>query len=264
MLRLLVAAWVGSGPRLAAGFQLDVDLNTYTASELQQASQAFGAADGSWSITVNSPDTTSADWSSALAAIGTHAYSEDNPDQYGECQRVHTLAGGKFVAAMQYHETGGTPATMLSAAEIDDAAAKCGCGIILLTRAWTGDWKTKVESVLGHPMLYAVAMELNPLDATTRADIAPFIIDVIKAGHAAYILLPFRTAQGNSEEVITKIVQQIKNGGAPIGSSLVHLVVARYDQPHLPIIGPTNTIQSAFLAALGLRADISQNTTAAI
>ena len=91
-----------------------------------------------------------------------------------------------------------------------------------------------------------------------------FIIDVIKARHAAYILLPFRTAQGNSEEVITKIVQQIKNGGAPIGSSLVHLVVARYDQPHLPIIGPTNTIQSAFLAALGLRADVSQNTTAAI
>lgn len=192
----LVAGWVGTEP--VAGFQLDVDLNTYSASELHQAAQAFGAADGSWSVTVNSPDAKDSDWRSAFAAIGSHAYSEDNPNQFAECSRVRALSGGKFLAAMHYHETGAAPGgTMLSEPEISTASANCGgCGVIVLTRGWRGEWKSKARSVLGHPQLYAIAFEVNPLDATHRAgELAPFVIDVIKAGHAAYLLLPFRTHQ---------------------------------------------------------------------
>ena len=125
---------VGFSAPLAASFELVIDLNTFNESELSFAADKF-RVDGSWSITVNSPDTNGSTWASALANIGPNAYSEDNPGSVRECSLVRKLKGS-LLASFQYHETGGDPHTMLTWDEIGQASAACGnCGVRAVTSA---------------------------------------------------------------------------------------------------------------------------------
>ena len=148
----------------AASFKLVIDLNTFNESELSFAAETFRVDDGTWSITVNSPGASRATWASALADIGPNAYSEDNPGSVSECALVRNLKGGTLLASFQYHETGGDPHTMLTWDEIGKASAACGnCGIIILTRAFwpNSEWRSNVEAVLSHPLLYAIPFRGN-------------------------------------------------------------------------------------------------------
>lgn len=238
----------------AAAFQVDIDLNTYGSAELSFAASSFQSANNSWSITVNSPGTADTQWKAALGAIGKAAFSEDNPGSATECARVHRLAPSKFVASFQYYETGGVPATMLNASAISAASTACGgCGIIILTRAYwpRSPWRTNVEAVLDHPKLYGVAMEFNPSDAGKRYE-DDFVNEVLQHGKSPFFLLPFLQSAPDgkpAEQTIEAAIDTFRSMGAKMADPRVHVVLARYSKPYLPIKGNSNSIEAAFSKA---------------
>jgi len=245
---------------VASSFQIIVDLNTYSASELTYATSHF-RANGTWSITVNSPGLADPIWSEALALIGgsgsgNEVFSEDNPGSFAECQRVGRLAPkGHLSGAFVYHETGGVPATMLNAAEIDAAAAACGgAQVIILTRTYgPSPWRTNVQAVLNHSNLLGVAMEFNPNDYGTR-DEGEFVKEVLAAGKVPFFLLPFVVTQEKTEDVIKDALDNFAAQGADMKDPRVHVVLARYNTPHVPIAGPSNTIEAALVRTQRIQA----------
>lgn len=243
---------------VASAFQAIIDTNTYNASELTYAASHF-RCDGTWTISVNSPGVSDDLWRSALANIGSHAFSEDNPGSTSECMKVRNLHGGTepLLATFQYHETGGQPHTMLSAPEIEAASTKCGnAGVIILTRAYwpSSEWKTNVEKVLSHPLLYGVAMEFNPGDYGKRNE-GDFAKAVLAAGKSPFFLLPFKGDAGlpAAETRIKNAIINFASQGVDLKDPRVHIVLARYDQPHLPIAGSTNSIEAVLRQVLHLK-----------
>merc|ERR1712137_1031824 len=143
---------------------------------------------------------------------------------------------------------------MLTAEEISQASADCGgCGIIILTRAfWPNHpWRTNVEAVLDHPKLYGVAMEFNPMDAGKRNE-DDFVDIVTTAGKSPFFLLPLggdSPELPSAEERIRFAINAFVNMGTNMGDSRVRVVVTRYDAPHLPVAGKTNSVQAALKEA---------------
>lgn len=238
----------------ALAFQVDVDFNTYNHSELAFAATAFRDADSSWTITANSPGISTQEWSSTLSVVGKVAFSEDNPESTEQCSLLQQLVPSKYVASFQYHETGGVPATMLNSSEIDAASVACGgCKIIILTRAFwpNSQWRKGVESVLDHPKLFGVAMEFNPSEYGKRHE-GDFVNEVLSHGKSPFFLLPFlaKAPSGEPAEVtIENAVKKFAQMGANMSDSRVHLVLARYGMPRLPISGGSNSIAAAFAKA---------------
>lgn len=192
-----------------SAFQVGVDFNTYSAAQLNQAIKYFGRVDFTWAITVNSPGVSAQLWKQAFAATNNQVtFSEDNPMQFKECAAVRQYTG-TLTAAFGYHETGGTPATQLTAAQIQQYSDHCGgAGVIILTRAYwpDSDWRRNTDRVLTHPKLYGVAMEFNPHDFGKRNEV-DFIHNVLAAGKSAFFLLPFKNIAGNpSERQITQFI----------------------------------------------------------
>ena len=231
----------------AESFQIDIDLNTYTPSEVAFAAGPTPVgrlpfrANGTWTIENNSPNVTTKDWRAVIEAVGSSVFSEDNPESVQNCKSVRSAANGRLTATFQYHETGGVPGTMLNYTEISEASAKCGnAGVIILTRAfWPNSaWRTKVVEVLDHPLLYGVAMEFNPNDYGKRFE-GEFVKTVLAAGKSAFFLLPFSAAPQFSngtyttEDVIGDAVHSFatlaKASAATLDDERVHIVLARYD-----------------------------------
>ena len=244
-------------------FKVVVDFNTYNSSELAFGVTAFTDADSSWTITANSPGITTQDWATALADVGTTALSEDNPGSTEECSLIQKLAPSKYVASFQYHETGGVPATMLNSSEIDTASAACGgCSIVILTRTFwpNSQWRKRVESVLDHPKLFGVAMEFNPSDYGKRNE-GEFVNEVLRHGKSPFFLLPFlaKTSSGKpAETTIENAVKTFIQMGANMSDPRVHLVLARYNDPKLPISGTSNSIAAAFAKAKKMQKVLSE------
>jgi hypothetical protein len=241
---------------ISNAYKIDLDLNTYNANELGILAQGRLPADGTWSITVNSPGTTDTQWRNAIAGVNPNAdsYSEDNPGGFAECKRVRTVSpGGRLLAAFHYHETGGEPNTMLTWSQIDQAYNQCQCGIIILTRAyWPGHpWRTNVEKVLTHPKLYGVAIEFAPQDVGARWE-EDFVNEILNYGKSPFFLLPFDTITP-TEAVMTNFLNVLRAKGARIGDPRVHIVIARYGVPVVPILGGSNSILSALNAAKNYR-----------
>ena len=232
-------------------FQIDIDFNTYNTIQLTFATSRF-RTNGTWTITNNSPDVSASLWSTAITSVGRNVFSEDNPGSTRDCTDVRTLAGSLgLLATFQYHETGGTPATMLTWDEITAASAACGgAGVIILTRAfWPGsDWRTKVEAVLSHPLLYGVAMEFNPSDYGKR-DEPTFVQEVLAAGKFPFFLLPFVFYSVPTETSMLQFLQFLQKSGSPLHDTRIHFVLARYNPLHIPIAGTTNSIASALAVA---------------
>ena len=160
--------------------------------------------------------------------------------------------GPSLLASFQYHEI--EYHTMLSWDEISSASAACGnCGIIILTRDFHAgsEWRSGVEAVLSHPFLYGVAMEFNPSNYGQRCE-GDFVDTVLGANRSPFFLLPFLgpsyagpVAEDRIRQALTNFKSQTKNMDRPE----VRVVLARYDPPHLPIAGPTNSIEAALQVA---------------
>lgn len=162
---------------------------------------------------------------------------------------------GTLTAAFGYHETGSQPHTMLSWDEITQYSSRCGSGVIILTRGYwkNSEWRTNTDKVLGHPKLYGVAIEFNPNDFGNHEEI-DYIHNVLAAGKTAFFLLPFVHKNNYpTESQITNLINYYKSHGINMSENRIRLVLARYDQPHIPILGSSNSIYSALKAAQKLR-----------
>lgn len=246
-----------------SAYKVDVDFNTYSSSELQYAAAGHLHANGVWIIEENSAGVSQDLWKKAVIGVNSNAevFSEDNPGSYYDCKNVRSAApNGALLAAFAYHETGGEPHTMLTWDEITQVYHSCGAGVIILTRAFwpNSEWRTNVEAVLGHPYLYGVAMEFNPNDFGLRSE-EDFVNEVLGKGKSPFFLLPFKSVSTPTEQVMTNMLRGLVQKGAQISDSRVHFVLARYDQPFLPISGSSNSIASALTAAKNFHALLESN-----
>lgn len=238
----------------ATGFQVLINTNTYNATELEHAATNF-RCNGTWSSTPDSPSGVTAEqWRSALQRIGPHAISQDRVGaETRECLTVPLLraTAEPLLAAFVYHESGARPHTMLTAAEIEEASSRCGnAKVIILTRAYgQGAWKTNVEKVLQHPLLYGVALEFSPIKhGRGFLNEGVFVKEVLAAGKNAFFLLPFQGAPdlAPAEERIKDVLVDVASQGADLQSPRVSVVLSRYFwTPPLPVAGPVNSIEAA-------------------
>lgn len=249
---------------VAQAYKIDIDFNTYTASELNAAANGKLTCDGTWTITHNSdPKIIDQQWKNAIAGVNPKAmsFSEDDPNQYTECRRVRNVSpNNALLSAFAYHETGGEPHTQLTWQEIDHTSNQCGgCGVIILTRAYwpNSEWRLGVERVLDHPKLYGVAIEYAPQDFGLRTE-EEFVNEILAHGKSPFFLLPFDAAH-NTEVAMTNLLKGLVQRGAKISDPRVHFVLARYGIPTVSVLGSSNSIQSALIAAKNFRAKLLAN-----
>lgn len=247
---LVAAALVG----FASSYRIVVDLNTYDSSDMAFAAAGQLSCDGVWAVNVNSPGVSPEEWSAGIKGVnGGYVISEDEPGQYSQCKTVRGYAGGRLDNAFGYHECQDAGCTVLSNDEVNAYAANCGTSVLALTRAyWAGTpWRDRVQSILGNPNLYGVAMEFAPNDLTDRSQ-AAFINDVLAAGHSPLLLLPFHTVMP-PETALNALIDFLLHTGANIADHRVVLVLARYDQPFVPIQGSSASIAAALYVAKSRR-----------
>lgn len=248
----------------ACSYRIVIDLNTYDNSDMAFAASGQLSCDGVWAVNVNSPGVSPAEWSAGIKGVnGGYVISEDEPGQYSQCKVVRAYAGGRLDNAFGYHECQDAGCTVLSNDEVNAYAANCGTSVLALTRAyWSGSaWRARVSSILGNANLYGVAMEFAPNDLTDRSQ-AAFINDVLAAGHSPVLLLPFQTAVP-PETALNNLIDFLLHSGAKITDPRVVLVLARYDQPFVPIQGSSGSIAAALQVAKARRAWLQLNATLA-
>jgi hypothetical protein len=255
---LVLAATLAS----ACSYRIVVDLNTYDSSDMAFAASGQLSCDGVWAVNVNSPGVSPEQWAAGIKGVnGGYVISEDEPGQYSQCKTVRDYAGGRLDNAFGYHECQDAGCTVLSSDEVDAYAANCGTSVLALTRAyWSGTaWRDRVNAILGNVKLYGVAMEFAPNDLTDRSQ-AAFINDVLAAGHSPLLLLPFQAA-APPELALNSLIDFLLRTGAHIADPRVVLVLARYDQPFVPIQGASGSIAAALQVAKARRAALQLNAT---
>ena len=243
------------------GYRIVVDLNTYDTHDMAYAAAGNLTCDGAWAVNVNSPGVTAAEWSAGIMGVngGGYTISEDQPgDAYEQCKTIRQYAGGRLDNAFGYHECQAAGCTVLTNAEVDAFASNCGTSVLALTRAYWENtpWRSKVETILDNPNLYGVVMEFAPNDLTDRNQ-AAFINAVLAKGHSPMLLLPF---QSNTsilpEKALDELITFLLKTGANITDQRVVIVLARYDQPFVPIQGTTGSIAAALKVAKARRVAI--------
>ena len=249
----------------AWSYRIVIDLNTYDSSDMAFAAAGHLSCDGVWAVNVNSPGVTPDEWAAGIKGVNAgYVISEDEPGQYSQCKTVRAYAGGRLDNAFGYHECQDAGCTVLSNDEVNAYAANCGTSVLALTRAyWRGTaWYDRVQPILGNPNLYGVAMEFAPNDLTDRSQ-AAFINDVLAAGHSPLLLLPFQAAVP-PEAAVDGLITYLLRSGANIADPRVVLVLARYDQPFVPIQGGSGSIAAALQVAKSRRAQLLSNATSAV
>lgn len=243
----------------AFGYRVLIDLNTYSAAELKHVPNI--AKDGVYVIHVNSPNVSDAEWAAAIQGGGLPSVTEDNPMQFSECKWAAKVFGGPTYA-LGYHESAITPSateTLLTWNEVDKYNQNCNHHQVLaLTRAyWPGSsWEKYSKAILPHPALGGIAMEYNPQDTGQRSE-DYFVKDLIKTyGKSPFFLWPLRYNSKTTEENIRDSINWLWSRGVDMHDNRIHLVIARYDEPHVAVVGATNTVQSAVNAAMNMKAEL--------
>jgi hypothetical protein len=247
----------------ANGFKVLIDLNTYTAQELQSVPKL--GHDGIYVIHKNSPGVSDAQWAAAIQGGGTPSVSEDNPMEFSECQWANAVFKGPTYA-LGYHEDAITPSatkTLLTWAEVDKYRSNCnGHSVLALTRAyWPGsDWEQYCRAILPHPYLGGIAMEYNPNDYGLRSE-DHFVSDLLYVySRNPFFLWPLVYNSKPTEVNIREAINWMWSKGVNMNDNRIHLVIARYDNPHIPVMGSTNSVQSAINAALSMRLELQNRT----
>jgi len=61
-----------------------------------------------------------------------------------------------------------------------------------------------------------------------------------------------------TEQNIINSIGYLKSKHVNLKDDRIHFVIARYDNPHINVVGPTNTVQSAISTAWNLKLQIDQ------
>eukprot|EP00128_Syssomonas_multiformis_P010169 Colp12_sorted_trinity150504_noHs@26500 len=231
----------------ALGYSVLVDVNTINATELARANKL--AADGIWFLSVNSPGIGDGAWQKAIRQIAPSGFAitEDNPGSFSECQKFKRLTGQPPSGAFGYYETGGADGgTILSDADIDRYHAQCQASVIILTRAyWPGSqWRARTDHALANAKVSGVAIEYNPekYDQRNAIDLMNHALSLKKR---VFLLWPVVFNKQTVLQNIVDAITQFRNSGAPMHSPEVVVVLARYDQPHVPWFGSGNSVLQA-------------------
>ena len=258
---------------LAAAFKVLVDLNLFSRNELAQVHRLPTGLDGAWEISVNSPNTSDAEWRAALHAVAPNGFvvTEDNPMQSLECSRYSRIFGHAPSIAFNYHETRGRPFTQLNNSEIDRIHEECGTQVVILTRAfWPNSrWRTGVTDVLNNTRLGGVAMEFSPGDYGKRNE-KDFVVDILAAKKRPFFLFSPGADGRSQEDNVANALSYFNATGVPLHSDDVYVVIARYGsatpQP-CPVSNPgcvygdRNSVAAALRVALAFRDKIATSAT---
>ena len=78
-----------------SSFKVLIDLNLFSKAELANVGKLPRGLDGVWEISVNSHNTSDADWRAAIQTVspGGFAVTEDNPMETAECRRYANITG---------------------------------------------------------------------------------------------------------------------------------------------------------------------------
>lgn len=248
------------------GFKIIVDLASYDHADMAFAATGSLAADGTWMNTANNQGVTIDEWKAGINGVNAgFVISEDLFSSYNECQFWRANLG-RLDLAFSYHEGGPEGATVLSSEEVDAVQSNCGgSSVVALTRSYgTGSpWRSNVQSIMGKPNLYGVAMERNTHDISDQEQ-AAFINDQLDAGKSPMLLMAFldQSISGETpEQSVTKLIDWLVETGARMTDSKVHLVFARYDPPLVPVQGDSNSMYAAVQAAKAKRTALLSNVT---
>jgi hypothetical protein len=236
--RLLLAALLLApvmGQARPAGFKILVDTNQIEPAEATQAARF--AADGVWSIPLNSKP--GIDWPKTLAVLNARRWSvsEDNPQNTSQVDFVsgamHRLVDG----AMFYNEDG--LATPLSDTQIATYAAHVvpglgpiGPRVIVMTRSFGNgdDRQSEMKHALANPAVSGATFEASPghIDPAWRLqEGCHYILNMHKK---CYLLLPHAAG---AADYLTDIQQFVRYIGRPLlGSPNVYIVLAAYTRPN--------------------------------
>lgn len=211
-------------------FQIVVDVNQIWRSELPEAWRL--QCDGVWSIPGNSAgnkgwDIPLDEWWAGYSQMNTElTITEDyylnfptknydlteailNQDSTGSSSISRICLYAEPSKPVDPHTT-----TVVSDQVIQNTYDSKGSKIIVLTRSYTGHWKTEVQRALQHPLVDGVCLEQKPIVSTYQAHkFDEAIRDILDAGKRVYLLLPPRWASDNTiySDDLEAIFNYIKN-----------------------------------------------------
>ena len=236
--RLLLAALL-LAPGLAgarpAGFKILIDTNQIQADEAAQAARF--AADGVWSIPVNSKP--GIDWTRTLTALnaGQWSVSEDNPNATSQVDAVSTAMHRMVDGAMFYNEDG--LATPLSDAQIATYAAHVvpglglvGRRVIVLTRSFGDDDQRQGEMrhALANPNVSGATFEFSPGHTNPAWRLDAGCQYILSQHKKCYLLMP---PAGGTKDYLGDVQKAVAYFGAGLlDSPDVYVVLAMYARPN--------------------------------
>ena len=268
LIRALMLALLAPGAAYARPdqFQILVDTNQITPAEAAQAARF--AADGVWSIPVNSPP--GVDWPRLLAALnaGRWSVSEDNPTASSQIDRVSATMHRMVDAALFYNET--PMRTQLPPSEIAAYARHMvpgfgvvGRRVIVLQRSF-GDndpRRAQLQAAMQDPNVAGAAFEFDPGRLIPAWKLPEGCAFVLSQQRRCYVLMP----SGHATDYLAEVQRAVRYFAAvsrDLQSPDVYLVLAAYDRPnavHFLSSGPDdhNSIEAAVAWLKAYRANPS-------
>jgi hypothetical protein len=245
LLAALLAAPV-AGQARPAGFNILIDTNQIEPEEAQQAVRF--AADGAWSVPINSKP--GIDWTKTLAALnaGRWSVSEDGAITTTEVDFVSAAMHRMVDGAMFYIEDGW--ATPLSDAQIATDAAHVvpgmgpiGRRIVLLTRAFGDKDQRRGQLIhaLANPNVAGATLEVNPGPINPDWRIKEGCLYILSLQKQCYLLLP---PAKDAKDYLGDIQQSIPYFGEEVlknpNTNIVLAIYIRPNAQHYVSTGPSD------------------------
>jgi hypothetical protein len=220
-----------------AGFQILVDTNQIQPAEAPQAARF--AADGVWSIPLNSPH--GIDWTRTLSALDASRWSvsEDNPGATSQADLVSTSMHRMVDGAMFYNEDG--LATPLSDAQIAQYAAHVvpglgaiGARIVLLTRSFgDGDPRQlQLRHALANPNVSGATFEFSPDTIKPAWKLDAGCSYILSLHKKCYLLMPPKRGTLDYVGNIEQAIAYFGKTKALLTNPNVYIVLAVYGRPN--------------------------------
>src|SRR5579884_1556045 len=220
-----------------SGFSILIDTNQMNQTEA--TNDAPLAADGVWSIPVNSCSGCIADpitdpngtWPGALARLNAANWTvtEDvysTSGNYPSASQTAQYIGRAPNASMVYHEQNTPNDTVLLTSEIDAAAGSTGNSIIVLSRSYADQRADYVRAALGDAHTSGVAFETNPpYSSISTQNFNQGIQDILASGRKAYMLLPPINGDDYLADMQSGVTQYLANG-SQFGNPNLFIVLA--------------------------------------
>jgi hypothetical protein len=100
-----------------------------------------------------------------------------------------------------------------------------------------------------------------PYSRSVRRWQGDFVDTVLAAGKSPFFLLPFLRTRPVAEVAIRLALENFSNQTARMADPRVRVVLARYDMPHLPIAGSSDSLAAALAVAKKMQRAVAGNAS---